>query len=225
MCAPQSGCCLLRVPAVLVLLLPALAVVCQASQDVGRDESAAGFEWQSIGTERDSGRDAAEGAGWTLDPDWTLDPGPDGDAENESTAEQQRADAWMLGAWAPSVDDSTGIDAGFTFRRSAVASSAIRADRWARSVFATEASMLTPLTAGQEVFGWQLADGFTLSGVGSRRVITDRDRGIVFSAEAGIRLAPNAGFQLGYELLQASSGPGGADLGAESLFARFQLRF
>lgn len=103
---------------------------------------------------------------------------------------------------------------------------ASRADYWARHVYSQDAAQLTLLDAGQQVVSWDLGSGVTFSGVGSRRVLTDRDRGVVLAAEAGVRLSPHLGFQVGYELLQASAGGAvGNDLGGEAVFARFQLRF
>lgn len=92
--------------------------------------------------------------------------------------------------------------------------------------FSVDAREVTPLVAGKRVFAWELGDGVTLAGVGSRRIWTERTRSYVLSAEAALRLSPHAGLAIGYELLQASSGgplPNAAE--AESIFARFQLRF
>ncbi|MBK7404917.1 MAG: hypothetical protein IPJ41_09860 [Phycisphaerales bacterium] len=97
-------------------------------------------------------------------------------------------------------------------------------DAWARSVFDRDAAQLTPFTPGSRVVAWQLAEGITLSGVGSRRVWNDRDRALVLSAEAGFDLSPSVGFQLGYEVLQASA-VSSSDSRGEALFARLQLRF
>jgi|GEM_PF-3592556 len=93
-------------------------------------------------------------------------------------------------------------------------------------VFGVEASQLTPLTGGKEMFSLEVAQGLTLAGVGSRRMWTERDRAFVIAAEAGWKLTPYAGLHVGYEVLQAPLG--GAmpeDAGGDSIFARFQLRF
>ncbi|MCC7389083.1 MAG: hypothetical protein IT431_09980 [Phycisphaerales bacterium] len=183
----------------------------------------AAFRWQ-IGSPADAGApEPSDTAG-----SWTLDAGPEIRLATEAGAPdaQLESDAWMLASWTPGAGFAGPLDAAFAFDRGTSAlPTAGRADRWARSVFSNEASLRTPLTPGQEVFGWELADGLTLSGVGSRRVITDRDRGFVLSAEAGIRLTPRAGFQVGYELLQTPAGASSEGLGGESVFARFQLRF
>ncbi len=183
----------------------------------------AAFRWQ-IGIPAEAvAAEPSDSAG-----SWTLDAGPEIKLATEADASdaQLESDAWMLAGWTPGAGFAGPLDAAFAFDRGTAAlPTGGRADRWARSVFSHEALLRTPLTPGQEVFGWEVANGLTLSGVGSRRVITDRDRGFVLSAEAGIRLTPRAGFQVGYELLQTPAGATAEGLGGESVFARFQLRF
>lgn len=175
----------------------------------------------------DPGDDATDGSPRS----WTLVLGEQRTEAGPAEAEigHVQSDGWLLDTWTPSPADETGVDlpSQFAFRPlTGWRGSAGRADRWARSVYSRDAELLTPLTAGREMIGWEVADGLTISGVGSRRVWTERDRAFIVSAEAGLRLSPRAGFQLGYELLQASTGgtlP--SDLGGEAVFARFQLRF
>lgn len=218
----------LRTPGA-VLLCAALPGLASGQGDAAevdnppQQQTAAGFHWQLSGSDGDAGHaDRAE--------TWTLDAGPDIDlasAEGESAA-QRELDAWVLASQAPGGDTDAPETPDAQFELGPGAPSVQvggSADRWARSVFSDDAAQLTPFEPGHEVFGWELADGLTFSGVGSRRVITDRDRGFVLSAEAGIRLSPRAGFQLGYEVLQASAGSGSEGLGPESVFARFRLRF
>ncbi len=152
-----------------------------------------------------------------------LDTQPPGDAQ------QPQADTWMLDVWTPreTTEHATELN---TPRSLTLLDNQPRfrtyADRWTRSVYSQDAGQLTPLTPGQEVLSWELVDGFTLAGVGSRRLFTDRSRAFVLSAEAGFDLSPHAGLQFGYELLQTSAGGALPDnAGGDSLFARFQLRF
>lgn len=190
---------------------------------------AAAFSWQfgqTKGSDPQEGSEHPDGEGGLEigAPDLELD------GAQSTPAPRQASDALVLSDLATGAAPAETLDAAFAFRNPSgapvpVAATMPQADRWARSVFSSEASLRTPLAPGQEMFGWELADGLTLSGVGSARVITERDRGVVLSAEAGIRLTPRAGFHVGYELLQASAGPAEQGLGGESVFARFQLRF
>lgn len=152
-------------------------------------------------------------------------PSADGIAAN---AETLAARHWMLGAW---PTDTTNADVLWTGAAVVEQTSTPDDPGGPASVrtsgeFGVEAAQLTPLTGGKRVFALELAEGFTLAGVGSRRMWTERSRAVVLAAEAGWQLTPTAGLHLGYEVFQAPTGdvlP--ADAGGDSIFARFQLRF
>ncbi|MDQ7013020.1 MAG: hypothetical protein Q9O74_03890 [Planctomycetota bacterium] len=135
---------------------------------------------------------------------------------------------WMLGEW-PTETVATDIlwtGAAVVERAATPHSSGNRITVRTSGQFGVEAAQLTPLTGGKQMFALELADGFTLAGVGSRRMWTERSRAFVLAAEAGWQLTPHAGLHLGYEVFQAPTGgvlP--ADAGGDSIFARFQLRF
>lgn len=167
-----------------------------------------------------------------VDPSaWNLGvpaPAPSAQYESEPDVEQLISDAWILNEWSPPIDDEDGESGGDLAITPIVVTvdrtTSSRMDAWSRGVFSRDAEQLTPLTKGRSVVAWHVADGITLSGVGSRRVWDDRNRSFVLSAEAGFDLSPGVGFQLGYEVLQASAVSTAGSEG-ESLFARLQLRF
>ncbi len=217
----------------------ATVVAGAAAQPVAEDappDDGAAFTLQSPGVEAEPA--GVEGRAWTLDRRpagvWggpeagPSEPQPEPGVEDGDR--QPLADLWMLAGWRPSAalsEPGAELDAHFAFEPGPLGRPyASRADYWARNIYSQDAAQLTFLDAGQEVVTWDLGSGVTFSGVGSRRVLTDRDRGVVLAAEAGLVLSPHLGFQIGYELLQASAGGAvGNDLGGEAVFARFQLRF
>ncbi len=135
---------------------------------------------------------------------------------------------WMLGEWPPdaAAPDILWTGAAAAGRTTTPQSQPHQTTVRTSGQFGVEAAQLTPLTGGKQVFALELADGFTLAGVGSRRMWTERHRAFVLAAEAGWQLTPKAGLHLGYEVFQAPTGdvlP--TDAGGDSIFARFQLRF
>jgi hypothetical protein len=199
---------------------PVRAQETMGTQDPPPAEVGAAFEFHSV---------AQPSVAHESPADWTLHlDGDEADPPPEQAQDPPHQD-WTLAQWAPpqAAETDHQFDAQFTFRPAAAGRRYTSlADYWARNTFSEDASQLTMLDSGQEVIGWHLGSGVTFSGVGSRRILTDRDRGFVLAAEAGLRLSPTVGFQIGYEVLRASAGGSmGNDLGAEAVFARFQFRF
>lgn len=167
----------------------------------------------------------------TLSTRLTLDPvrfGAATESSQEDTPESGPSTAWMLAGVAEAQPVRIGSFATRVAPTQLVSTPRIRTRTTLRTggEFGAEAAQLTPLSGGKEMFAFEVAEGFTFSGVGSRRMWTERDRAFVLSAEAGWKLSPEAGFHLGYEVFQAPLGgilP--EDAGSDSIFARFQLRF
>lgn len=156
------------------------------------------------------------------------EPGDAGDAETGAIeAEHWLLDRWPVVATEPTDENRLIWSGAEVVQRAALPRSRARALPMRTSVaYGVEASQLTLLSGGKQMFAFEVADGLTLAGVGSRRLWTERDRAFVVAAEAGWQLTPRAGLHLGYEVLQTPTG--GAlppSAGGDSIFARFQLRF
>lgn len=226
-----------RLIAGLLFFAPGASAFGQADQVKGpcrpAESGAARARFEPPAEEPDS---TVPGGGQT---DWALEiPSPAGlglgqgiNREAEPTAEaveRLMTEIWLLTSGSPArtLSSEQDLSRSLTLRdRAAVDPLRARTDGWATGPFSRDAELLTPLAPGQEILSWDLTDRLTLAGVGGSRVWDYRDREFVLSAEAGLRLSARAGLHFGYELFQASTVSMTPDLGGESVFARFQLRF
>ncbi|MCL4741374.1 MAG: hypothetical protein KJZ54_04145 [Phycisphaerales bacterium] len=108
-----------------------------------------------------------------------------------------------------------------------VRGAAARLDRRMTEGFGNDAEELTPLSDAYTVMQWDLGEWLHLRGTGvGRRPDEDERRFLAIGAEAGVDLSHNAGLRFGYEFLRAGADDSvGSGLGADTLFARLQLRF
>lgn len=104
---------------------------------------------------------------------------------------------------------------------------AARLNRRMTEGFGNDAEELTPLSDAYTVMQWDLGEWLHLRGTGvGRRPDEDERRFLAIGAEAGVDLSHNAGLRFGYEFLRAGADDSvGSGLGADTLFARLQLRF
>ncbi len=104
---------------------------------------------------------------------------------------------------------------------------AARLDRRMTAGFGNDAEELTPLSDAYTVMQWDVGEWLHLRGTGvGRRPDEDERRFLAIGAEAGVDLTHNAGLRFGYEFLRAGAADSmGSGLGADTLFARLQLRF
>lgn len=104
---------------------------------------------------------------------------------------------------------------------------AARLDRRITAGFGNDAEELTPLSDAYTVIQWDLGEWLHLRGIGAgRRPDEDERRFLAIGAEAGVDLSHNAGLRFGYEFLRAGADDSaGSGFGADTLFARLQLRF
>ncbi|GIK19983.1 MAG: hypothetical protein DYG93_06630 [Leptolyngbya sp. PLA2] len=104
---------------------------------------------------------------------------------------------------------------------------AARLDRRMTAGFGSDAEELTPLSEAFTVMQWDVGEWLHLRGTGvGRRPDEDERRFLAIGAEAGVDLSHNAGLRFGYEFLRAGAADSmGSGLGADTLFARLQLRF
>ncbi|MCW5777209.1 MAG: hypothetical protein KIS87_12295 [Phycisphaeraceae bacterium] len=104
---------------------------------------------------------------------------------------------------------------------------AARLDRRMTAGFGKDAEELTPLSDAYTMMQWDVGDWLHLRGTGvGRRPDEDERRFLAIGAEAGVDISHNAGLRFGYEFLRAGADDSmGAGLGADTLFARLQLRF